>query len=650
MRFSRFLVKGRMKSAMQIQRYKWLTCSILVLLGAVVLGIAARLTIVPRIPPDNIICQKFYFELDSKSIENGWQWDWFAGRQKLDILKLAHEIEPLLRDRLTITTDRQSQQITLSLRCPQTSRNLIDSFPKLISDYAKQQKAGETTGQAAIEAALRKQLKEKNEQYDKQLQNLVLLQSENVCMIATNITLENLEGQNRPSVDLREFDDFVKPSIAKILTEDAELKQLRPRLGELQKKIAQLDIKAGRSDSDDQLQQLKQQRQQLTWQQDEQQQKFNQRLHLLNEKIKNEAWPKYYNKRRTDILKELDANSDKELAMKDQLERMKDCIDLIRSFLPQESAFGTDINIGQQMRQQVVFCPILRHPLDTYTLRSSHSLPQYTIMAIAVLLGGGLGLILGTNNRTARKTTKKPQIQLDTEQATPDDDRPVRDETPIGLSDTTAPAPDNESTNESNQQIRWTKQYDQLAEAAEQLHRQIDSPVILLGAFDHNDGYTRTAVNLAIALTRSSLSKVLLVEADHCSGELADVFELPHGPGFFEWRRGEIWSSKIITETSLPGLSFMPAGLPSAEQLDPKIDLTKERHRWANLRKNYNVILLYNRTALVSEPETPGQIAADQLPDLADGIFACLRSERNSRQIDALLTGRNSQLLGIIPL
>ena len=178
----------------------------------------------------------------------------------------------------------------------------------------------------------------------------------------------------------------------------------------------------------------------------------------------------------------------------------------------------------------------------------------------------------------------------------------------------------------------------------------------------------RFAVNLALSLATKKL-RVLLIEAELSNGDLAAIFESADKPGCFEWRRGAIWASRVTTETMLEGLIFMPAGEPCAEQSDNLSDLSKEAHRWSNLRRSYDTILLYGPGSLTAAPKTPHQPAGSQLLDLADAVISITRPapDAESKKTQAfvsthlgvpeqierlkkLLKSRRAQLLGLIAL
>jgi len=195
--------------------------------------------------------------------------------------------------------------------------------------------------------------------------------------------------------------------------------------------------------------------------------------------------------------------------------------------------------------------------------------------------------------------------------------------------------------------------YDTLADIAETLRPQARCPVIAVSALNPKDVSPRFTVNLAVTLIRRAL-RVLIVEADPGSKELAALFGLPEEPGFFEWRRGAAWISHTTHPTQLVGLSVMPAGIPNEQQKNPELELWREKHRWGNLAKDFDVVLLYYPSALAEDPQTPEQIMGVHMRDMCQGILALTRSakqiEKTAQTAVDTLAEYTAPLLAIIPI
>ncbi|MCP4711907.1 MAG: CpsD/CapB family tyrosine-protein kinase [Planctomycetes bacterium] len=184
-------------------------------------------------------------------------------------------------------------------------------------------------------------------------------------------------------------------------------------------------------------------------------------------------------------------------------------------------------------------------------------------------------------------------------------------------------------------------------------------PIILVSSLKPAELSPRFAVNLGLALVTRKL-RVLLIEAEQVSDDLAAVFEMAPNAGFFEWRRGEVWASKAIHETMMPGMSFMASGVPSGDQGGNQIDLGKEMHRWSNLRRNYDMLFLYSRRALSAGPVAPDEPVGLALLDMADGVLGLTRLDKpqsndkpldipgNVECIQTVLARRKGRSLGLV--
>jgi tyrosine-protein kinase Etk/Wzc len=156
-------------------------------------------------------------------------------------------------------------------------------------------------------------------------------------------------------------------------------------------------------------------------------------------------------------------------------------------------------------------------------------------------------------------------------------------------------------------------------------------------------------VNLAIALVRRSF-RVLLIEADLHADALAVIFDQPAREGFFEWRRGEHLASQLAKSTTLPGLTFMPAGVPSPEQSDPAFDIRREKHRWDSFNLNYDCVILYCPSILAVK--YPAAAPVRPILDAADYVLVQVRKSRSLPQqtahIESALQPHSARLFGLI--
>jgi Mrp family chromosome partitioning ATPase len=257
---------------------------------------------------------------------------------------------------------------------------------------------------------------------------------------------------------------------------------------------------------------------------------------------------------------------------------------------------------------------------------------------------------------TTEKIKKTPQIKekpdkKQSDKSMAEKQLPVKKSSSTTMIDLSQKKPEAASREEAVPDFESSSPYDSLVEKVNNLRKKNKCPVVLIGALTPADASPRFAVNLAIALTRKSL-RVLLVEADQDSSDLAEVFGLDKGPGFFEWRRGEAWVSRTVHDTQLSGLKVMLSGTTSVEQNSETLDIKKELHRWGNLSNNFDVVLLYSPAALSEKLQTPAQIAATQSLELTEGVFCLTRNKSHlplvETKINSMLEEHKAQLLGAV--
>ena len=258
-------------------------------------------------------------------------------------------------------------------------------------------------------------------------------------------------------------------------------------------------------------------------------------------------------------------------------------------------------------------------------------------------------------HRTDHKKGKEKSTPAGKEQSVQPESPQAQDPTKIAAQETasqvqvqavdSAPAepPTPEGSFNPNAQAGRLDQCVPYAQRIIQLRENGSSPVILISALNENDASPRFAADLAILLQKQGL-RVLLVEADQDSTTLAEnVFKCSSVPGFLQWRRGESWLNKVTYNTHLQGVTFMPGGSVAPEQADSDLDLSREMHRWANLKPRFDIILLYCPTALISKPKQPQHIAAAHLRRFADGAFL-LTSDKSPNKTEKRVSRNFSDL------
>jgi len=648
---------------------------------AIVFLLAVRFTVVDLLPKNLLFYHEFTFQPgDSASADKHARlWDRFGRQQKQIILELAQNTSPALGRGLIVTRGHSSSpgELILCLSCPCNNEELTgeEEFRRLITDYTEYRRPVESEWSDNVQQRqTRSKISPRNrfrqsEEYNQRLQELILLQSEYARMDAQSVVLEHRLLPAIPSNDPVDFGKFMQPYVQSALAQDDPWHHLNQWLDKLRSQRAELDIKCGQCDSTEQLETLLQQRERVELQYKQEKQNLGQRRELITKMVRLECWDPYQEHLKIKIQEKqqaMIANSDQQLVLKVEIDRLKNHSNhLLPPSASPANSTDTDTTVGSR---NMKFRPRFIRTANRYETRETFSRPQYLIMASAALLGAAMGLFIGTGHG-GKKIEVSNSLPKGAGKAQHQQEPPKPKEPPYEVTIHPVPKeivppevikPQEEQPEEPEEQTAPTDSSDHsrsLAETVEYLRQQIGaSPVILLAVPEFDTASPRAAVNLAISLTRSSL-EVLLVEADLDRHDLAAVFELPESPGFYEWRRGEVWASKAIIPTLLTGLSFMHVGNPSPQQCNSEADISRESHRWSNLRRSYDVTVIYCPAALsvLSESSDAQQFASATLLDLVDGVFVLTRTAQQADgppppQIETLLETRRAQFLGSIAL
>jgi len=683
---------------------RWLAA----LLGATLALLAVRYWLLDRLPKDQVHRQEFSFIAEGMP-DVDWQWPLFVDQQELDLRKLANVMSVELDNYTSVLPVRDRYSFVFTLRCPQDREDLMDDFDSVVDAYILQRKeiqtqslaesnAADTDGQIdPCEKSLRDWLKKQGERFDILQQQTTILQTEYSALSVDRAGLNDQITDKKATFGQPAFNEYIKPHLEKTIAEDQELKQLKKELADLRSAIADLDIQAGKTNSAEQLEQLDRKRDEINYRCHQLDQKVELRINRLTIRTKQDLFDGYCKKIKEKIqdkVAQMKKNSRQRDELIKMIEQIDAQVDFVKSFLPagpaDEPAEKREKTAKKQKKMVIsdVFCPALDEPIAAYESLSSYSQLAYTVVAIAILVGAGLGLILCPSGKIRAPASRpdnsehpeivvkhpgelaaKPigQPQNEDISAEYEDQLPLtaneNEPAETGLSDRLKP----------DRSVGWEPRYDKMADLVEQLKPDMSSvttdlpvrvPIIVISAVTPSDASPRAAVNLSISLIKKGL-QVLLVEADQHSIDLASVFDtsqqltpLADHPGFGQWRRGSAYLHEIVWETQLAGLFFMPAGNISAEQADSdkKIHLANQVAKLpAQLVESlgsFDVVLIYSPAALTVAPETPEQIAAANLLPISDGLFGLTFSgdeiERKTREITNLQIGKKPPLLGII--
>jgi len=166
---------------------------------------------------------------------------------------------------------------------------------------------------------------------------------------------------------------------------------------------------------------------------------------------------------------------------------------------------------------------------------------------------------------------------------------------------------------------------------------QITSPV-------PREGKTTVAVNLAVSISQSGKS-VLLIDADMRRPKVAEILNVPDGPGLSDVLRDKVELEAAISRLDLaPGLDILAAGEPVANPSElltqPQFPALLDR-----LRREYDYVVIDSPPILaVSDPAV--------IAPRADGVLVVLRIRRNSRDLAnrclTLLNTVKAPLIGVV--
>lgn len=157
--------------------------------------------------------------------------------------------------------------------------------------------------------------------------------------------------------------------------------------------------------------------------------------------------------------------------------------------------------------------------------------------------------------------------------------------------------------------------------------------VIMLASALPGEGKSFTAVNLALSISREKDLSVLLVDGDVAKPQLTRVLGLGGEPGLLDvLRDSRLDVESVIRPTDVPKLSFLPAGVSSADATE--LLASKRMAEVARLlgQRDGNRIVLFDTPPLVPTTESPA------LAQVAGQIVVVVRAESTPQPVllDAL--------------
>jgi len=167
--------------------------------------------------------------------------------------------------------------------------------------------------------------------------------------------------------------------------------------------------------------------------------------------------------------------------------------------------------------------------------------------------------------------------------------------------------------------------YRSMITLVDQLCLKHPAPALVIAAANPHEISPRFTVNLAIALAKTA-HRVLLIEPDLGSRDLAQLFEFPETPGLLQWLTSQTDLTHSIHNTRLTNLSVMTSGSGPQDESGPDYDFDLLPNRWQKLHKTFDVILLYCPADL----SFPLPLPASAVVQLADATLLLTRRKKIS--------------------
>ncbi|MCK4628466.1 MAG: hypothetical protein KAT56_05650, partial [Sedimentisphaerales bacterium] len=302
---------------------------------AFILLLAARFTVVYLLPKNRFLFREFTFQAnDSESHSHQSRlWDHFGQHQENIILELAQNSSPTLSRELIVNSSHfHPDKLVIRISCPYRDEKLAEGFRRLIIDYTKQRSlieaewaADNRQTQTKSETLTPDQIRQ-SEEYNRRLQELILLQSEYARIDAQSVAYEHQLSPAKSANEPIGFSEFIKPYVQNALAFDDQWCHLNQWLNKLRRQRAELDIKCGQCDSAEQLEKLLQQREQIELRYNQEKRNLNQRRELIADMVRLECRGRYQEQLKTKIQESqlaLIANSDQQLVLKMEIDCLK---------------------------------------------------------------------------------------------------------------------------------------------------------------------------------------------------------------------------------------------------------------------------------------------------------------------------------------
>ena len=169
--------------------------------------------------------------------------------------------------------------------------------------------------------------------------------------------------------------------------------------------------------------------------------------------------------------------------------------------------------------------------------------------------------------------------------------------------------------------------------------------LLLITSSLSKEGKTYTALNLALSMAMEKSIKVLLIDGDVASPDIANILNITERPGLIEYLDGKILNiNQILLRTNLPGLSVIPSGSThrySTELLSSHV----MKQLAADLSTRYS-----DRIVIFDSPPVLAASQASVLATLVGQIVMVVKAETTPQTIvqDALQKIDNCDVIGML--
>jgi protein-tyrosine kinase len=185
------------------------------------------------------------------------------------------------------------------------------------------------------------------------------------------------------------------------------------------------------------------------------------------------------------------------------------------------------------------------------------------------------------------------------------------------------------------------EQFRRLAATLHHAQRANGLRSVMVTSATPGDGKTLTAINLALVLSQSYRSKVLLVDADLRRPSIPSVIDIADGSGLSETLRA-VSDQKLALVPLAPGLTLLPAGQPIANSIEA-LTSPRMRHILEEAVQQFDWVVL-------DAPPVGAATDASLLTEMVDGTLFVIRAgQTQCGEVQAALEalGRD-RLLGIV--